>query len=393
MEMKMQKLYLINSTFPPQISGVGDHTAFLAAELAKIFEVKVLVSYEVEPTVSKGEVDTFPKFKLEQIFSYVKPQSFLSIIKFIQADPPDWVILQYDPFTYGTKFGLNPYIPLAINILKRLCPQVKIGVIVHESFIHIRNWKLAVLSQFLKAQLWLVCCAADAIFTVIEPWVAILTTWFPNKLIQHLPVSSNIPQLSTNRDEVRASLGISPQTIVLGLFGRVQRVRRLDHIIKTVKKIQAQGLDVLVMYIGHDCAGAKSGLMDLPLLAEGPFSPEEISYRFAVMDIYLVPIDEGVSTRNTSFMTGIQHGIPTVATFGQSTDSVLMREHGKGVFLVDVEAPDDFAKTALDLAINPQQRKLISDGAKQLFDREFSWQQVSSTLLTTLESLPRQKGS
>jgi glycosyltransferase involved in cell wall biosynthesis len=378
MEMKIQKLYLVSSTFPPQMCGIGDYTAYLAAELAQILEVQVLVASE--------KVDNLPQIKVEKIFSTDKPQTFFSIINFILSDMPDWVILQYDPFSYGTSYGLNPYIPLAINTLKRLCPQVKIGVIVHESFIQVHNWKTAALSKCLNTQLWLIGYAADVIFTVIESWVSILTSWFPNKLIQHLPVSSNIPQVSVYKNEVRESLGISPQTIVLGMFGRVKRVRRLDHIINAVKKIQAEGFEVLVMYIGHDTVGAKSGLKDVPLLAEGPFSSEEISRRFAAMDIYLMPIDEGVSTRNTSLMTGLQHGIPTVATFGSSTDSMLMQENGKAMFLVDVNTPDDFARAVLELAANPLQRKLLSDGAKELFDREFAWSHISSKLLTTLES-------
>jgi len=377
--MKVNKVYLINSTFPPQICGIGDHTFYLATELSKILEVKVLVPI--------GEVKTFPKFKVEQIFNYVKPESFCWIIKFIVADPPDWVVLQYDPFSYGTKFGLNPYIPLAINMLKRIRPQIKIAVIVHESFIDITNYKLAILQQFLKVQLRLVACSVDIIFTVIEPWVSILNNWFPNKLIQHLPVSSNIPQVLTDRDEVRARLAITPQTIVLGLFGRIRRVRRLDHIIRSVNLIRAAGFEVLVMYIGFDPAGAKSFLKDLPLLSEGPFPPEEISRRFAAMDIFLVPINEGVSTRNTSFMTGLQHGIPTVATLGPSTDRMLLQENGKAMLLVDAQSPDVFAKAVLELVINPLQRKLLSDGAKELFSREFSWQQVSSRLLTTISSI------
>jgi glycosyltransferase involved in cell wall biosynthesis len=380
MEMKIQKIYLITSTFPPQICGVGDHTVYLATELSKILEVKVLVA--------KGEAKNFSEFQVKQVFSNVRNQSFLALIKFICADPPDWIILQYDPFAYGINYGLNPYIPLIINLLKYRCRHVKISLIVHESFIDIKNWKSRILSKFLKAQLWLLCYSTDAIFTVIEPWVSILASWFPNKLVCHLPVSSNIPKVSQNKEEVRARLGIPANTIVLGLFGRIQRVRRLDYIIKTVKTIQAEGLDVLVMYIGHDCAGAKSGLQGIPLIAEGPFPAEEISQRFTAMDIYLVPIDEGVSTRNTSFMTGLQHGLPIVATWGSSTDQILKHEHEKAMFLVSVHEPNQFAKAVLDLAINPLQRKLLSEGAKQLFEREFTWPRIISKLMTTLESVP-----
>lgn len=385
--MKIQKLYFVTSTFPPQISGVGDYTAYLATELAKTIEIKVLIASD------NVAVQNFSQFKVEKVFSCVKPQSFFSIIKFIREDLPDWLIIQYDPFGYGMKFGLNPYIPLTINILKITCPQVRIGIIVHESFVHNRSWKLTLLGKFLETQLWLLGYAADAIFTVIDLWAERIKKWFPNKLVKHIPVSSNIPKVPTDRTEIRESLGILPQTIVLGLFGRFHRQRRSDLIINAVHTLQARGLQILVMYIGHDCAGAKSELRDLPLLAEGPFSSEEISRRFAAIDIYLVPIDEGVSTRNTSFMVGLQHGIPTIATFGISTDSMLMQENGKAFLLTDSKIPDDFPKAVIDLALNPLQQQKLSDGAKQLFEREFSWPQISSKLLTALESFQKDRES
>jgi glycosyltransferase involved in cell wall biosynthesis len=358
---------------------MADHTARLAKELSKTVTVEVLVA--------NGEVESFTEFKVRKVFSNEKPQSFFSIIKFIQQSPPDWVILQYNPFSHGTKYGINPYIPLTINMLKFICPQVKIGIIVHEASVPLNNWKLSLLAKFLKVQLWSTARASDVVFTVLEPWVDMLTQWFPNKTIQFLPVSSNIPQISADRDKIRTSLDISCATIVIGIFGSI-RAQKLDYVVRAVKQIQVKGLEVLLMYIGTNTQKAKTKLKEVPLLAEGPFPPEEISLRFTAMDIYLLPADEGVSTRNTSLMVGLEHGNPIVSTFGVFTGSSLRQWNEKAFVLVDSKGPDDFANAIIDLAFDPLKRKRLSDGAKELFSREFTWSQISSHLLTTLESFP-----
>jgi len=376
--MSIQKLHFITATFPPRLCGVGDHTAHLSEQLAKKLEVTVLTAY--------GKLNTLPNVKVEQVFSNDQPRSIFSVIGAIAADKPNWVIVQYDAFSYGARYGFNPYLPLALNLLKRRYPQIRIGLIVHESFVPIRNWKSAVLSTWLNAQLWSLSHIADTVFMAIEPWVSIIKNWFPNKTVQHLPVSSNMPLVPTCRDDVRASLGISFNTTVLGLFGRIQRTRSLEHIIKAVNRTREAGFDVVVLYIGLDPDGARNYLGNVPLIADGPLTPNEISQRFAAMDVYLMPIDEGISTRRTSLMSGLQHGVPTVGTFGQATDAILMQENGKAFVLADVNAPNDFADAVLDLVSKPSYRQLLSEGAKQFFSREFTWNQISSKFLTTLES-------
>jgi glycosyltransferase involved in cell wall biosynthesis len=83
-------------------------------------------------------------------------------------------------------------------------------------------------------------------------------------------------------------------------------------------------------------------------------------------------------------MTGLQHGIATVATSGQATDRLLLRENGKAFLLADVCAPGVFGDHVLDLVSNSSRRKSLADGASQLFSREFTWERISRTLLGTL---------
>lgn len=374
--MAIQKLHLVSATFPPQVCGVADHTAYLSMELAKTVEVKVLTACT--------QVDSLTNIKVDCAFRREQLSSCLALIKTIASDAPDWVIIQYDPFSYSTHYGFNPYLPLAMNLLKRQHPNIKVGLVVHESFIQSQTWKSKILSAWLKVQLRALCHPADVIFSAIQPWLPKLKQWFPNKTIEHLPVSSNIPRVAISRDEARAHLGISSKTIVLGLFGRMQRVRSLEHITHAVSRTLEAGLDIVVLYIGLDAAGARECLGHLPLLAGGPFSAIGVSQRFAAMDIYLLPISEGVSTRRTSLMTALQHGVPTVATFGTATDTMLQCEHGKALLLTDADAPGDFAEVVLDLAKTGSHREMISKGAQELFDREFTWERIGAKFLTTL---------
>lgn len=374
--MAINRLSFVTATFPPVVCGVGDHTAQLATALSRTHEVKVLTAY--------GEAKDLGCVKVEQAFRYDRPRSIFSLIEPIIRDKPDWLIVQYDPFSYGARYGFNPYLPLAMNLLKRRSPQIKLGLVVHESFMPVHNWKSAALSLELKAQLWSLARATDAIFTATEPWVGRLAKWFPRKTIKHLPVGSNMPCVNVSRDEARARLGIKDETIVLGLFGRLQKTRSISHISQTIERTRAAGHDVLVLYMGHDSEAARRHLGDVPMRADGVLTPEEISKRFAAMDVYLMPIDEGISTRRTSLMTGLQHGIATVATSGQATDALLLRENGKAFLLADVSAPDAFGDHVLELVSNRARRKLLSDGAAQLFSREFTWERISRTLLETL---------
>ncbi len=374
--MAINRLSFITATFPPVVCGVGDHTAQLATALSRTHEVKVLTAY--------GEAKDLGCVKVEQAFRYDRPRSIFSLIEPIIRDKPDWLIVQYDPFSYGARYGFNPYLPLAMNLLKRRSPQIKLGIVVHESFMPVHGWKSAALSLELKTQLWSLARASDVIFTATEPWVGRLAKWFPRKTIKHLPVGSNMPCVSVSRNEARERLGISEQTTVLGLFGRLQKTRSLGHISQAIEKTRAAGLDVLILYMGHDSEAARRHLGNVPLKAEGLLTPEEISKRFAAMDVYLMPIDEGISTRRTSLMTGLQHGIATVATSGQATDALLLREDGKAFLLADVSAPRVFGDHVVDLISNSARRKSLSDGASQLFSREFTWDRISQTLLETL---------
>lgn len=376
----LKKVYFISPVYPPHVCGVGDYTACLVQTLAKEVSVKVLTTVAQNPD--------FSTVLVEQAFSLKHPRSILKIVDALKVNPPDWLILQYDPFSYGMPYGINPYLPWMLFLLRKSFPQLRVGIIVHETFRPVNNFKSALLQFTLTIQLWIVCYFMDAIFIVVESWVTKVNQWFPSKVIQHLPVSSNISRVTISRNQMRKRLGISSQTIVLGLFGRMHAVRSYEHIILSAKKIIEAGQDILILYIGLHPSAARTHLNIFPLIAEGPLANYEISEYFTAMDIYLAPFNEGVSTRRTSFMAGLQHGLPTVSTYGVYTETLLMAANRKAYILTANDCPEDFAGEVLNLVFNPAYRQQLSINAEAFFQNEYSWPSIASKFLSTINHFP-----
>jgi len=371
------KITIIAAALPPQLDGIGDYSARVAAELARTQDVTVLTGTPAP--------DPIPGVRIETVFSPDTPSSVKKIAEFVEANPPDWVLLQFQQFSFG-KWGLNPYLPLAMRRIKRRCPHTKFAWMAHEDFVPVISWKFAVMTTWQRGQFWMLGRTADVIFFSIDPWVEQYRRWFPGKPVVHLPVGSNMPVVPVTRAEARARLGIAEDTLVFGLFGTAHSSRLLHLIRDAVQAAYDKDPNVLALYIGPHAPAVCEALQGLPVRAEGPFDAEEVSRRFAAMDIYLVPITGGVSSRRTSFMTALQHGIPVVSTFGPQTDRMLLAENEKAFLLADVNVPSAFTDTVLRLAGDSDLQKKIGQQGEQLYRQEFAWQKVADRILITLSS-------
>ncbi len=368
-------LTIIAAALPPQLDGIGDYTAHLAAELARSVSVTILTGAPAPTPI--------PGVRIETVFSPDKPSSVKKIVDFVETNPPDWVLLQFQQFSYG-KWGLNPYLPLAMRRIKQRCPHTKFAWMAHEDFVPVISWKFAVMTTWQRWQFWMLGRTADVVFFSINPWVQQYRPWFPDKLIVHLPVGSNMPRVPITRSEARARLGIADDTLVFGLFGTAHSSRLLHLIRDAVQAAYDKDPKVLALYIGPHGKVVCEVLQGLPVLAEGPFEAEEVSRRFAAMDIYLAPITGGVSSRRGSFMTALQHGIPTVSTFGVQTDQMLLAQNEQAFLLADINSPQAFTDAVLSLTDDTGLQRQIGKQGEHIYCREFDWSQIASHLLEKL---------
>jgi glycosyltransferase involved in cell wall biosynthesis len=102
------------------------------------------------------------------------------------------------------------------------------------------------------------------------------------------------------------------------------------------------------------------------------------------MDLHLTPFIDGVSTRRGSFMAGIQHGVPTVATRGELTDRILRDADGEALLLASTSDPDAFARAATTLHDHPDRHQQIGEQARKLYANRFAFDVTVPAFLDTL---------
>ena len=240
------KIHVISAALPPQLDGIGDYTANLAAELARSVTVKVFTGAQAPTPI--------PGVRVETALTVDEPRSVWNLAAGVAADPPDWVLLQYQPFSYG-RWGLNLHLPRVMRQIKRRHPRTRFALMVHEPFVPIDCWQNAVMTTWQRWQLWMLGRAADTVFFSIEPWAQKFAIWFPGKPVRPLPVGSNIPLVALSRAEARARLGIPEDTLILGLFGTAHASRLLEPVRRAAEAAKQAGVGCT----GVVCGAARPG--------------------------------------------------------------------------------------------------------------------------------------
>jgi glycosyltransferase involved in cell wall biosynthesis len=109
--------------------------------------------------------------------------------------------------------------------------------------------------------------------------------------------------------------------------------------------------------------------------------------------VFVAPFVDGVSTRRTTVMAALQHGIATVATEGPLTDGVLRRSTS-AIRLVPTLRRDLFVEATLRLALQGEDRDAVGRAGRQLYEERFDWSVIASQLIACLRppNRPGEKG-
>lgn len=378
---KRPHIAMIVAALPPQLDGIGDYSATMAKTLAKHARVTAytIVGQNHEPLAG---VDIVP------VFDIGKPATVRELLPRIQADQPDWILLEYNPFSYG-KRGYNPYLPMVLAEIKRKMPGIGVAVMAHETFLPWWRAEWWVMNMWQYPQFYALGKIADIVFVSVETWVPWFSRWFPRTSVRHSPIGSAIPQVGIPREEARCRLGIGPNTLTLGLFGTAHVSRLFDWAGEAYRRVHAKNPDSLLLYIGPHREEIVKVAGDLPLLAEGPFPPEEVSRRFMAVDIMLAPYMDGITSRRSAFMVGLQHGIPSVSTHGKVTDPTMLEQNDKAFLLASRENKDEFCDMVQRLAQDPTERKRIGQGGADLYFSRYDAETEAKQILKAFETVRR----
>ena len=371
------RLSIIAGALPPRLDGIGDHSSGLASTLAGQCEITIY-------TVSGFVPAEIPDVEVVQNFQAHPRRSVTRLAAAVEAEPPDWLIVQYNPFSFGRR-GFNPYLPRVLKRIKRTCPQTRLALMAHEHYMPPISIRYALMFLYQRWQFEAIASLADVTLFSTGPWHDAYRRRHPDRRSCHMPVGSNVPLVAADRQEVRRELDIAAGSIVLGAFGGSHPSRLLGHVAASARALKSAGIDVDVLSIGPAGPDLRALICQAPVIDLGELPAPRVSRYLRAMDIFCSPYMDGISTRRGSFFAALQHGLPIVTTVGYHTDGELRALDGKALLAVAPQDPALFAEAALRLARDPALRQRLGRSAREYSEAHFSLPVLGRRWLDVLE--------
>jgi glycosyltransferase involved in cell wall biosynthesis len=295
---------------------------------------------------------------------------------------PDAVLLQYNPFWHGHR-GFAPGLVAALHRVRRRGSLV--AILAHETYVDMKNPKWVLMGGWQRLQLLGLQMACDLQFCTIERWTERLARTWPRAAAHHLPVPSNLPDRRKARSDGRAACGADDRTFVIGVFGLHHPGRLQGHVLAAAQAVARRGRPVVLVNLGTGPT-ASSLAAGFRVWSPGFLPEDEIATLVAGMDLLVAPLMDGASTRRTTIMAGLQHGVAVLSTDGHLTDD-LLRRHPEAIELVPVRDVDAFARAAARLAGADDERAALAAAGRRLYETTFDWPVLVPRLLDHLEAL------
>jgi glycosyltransferase involved in cell wall biosynthesis len=112
--------------------------------------------------------------------------------------------------------------------------------------------------------------------------------------------------------------------------------------------------------------------------ASGRLDPAAISSALRACDVLIQPYPDGITTRRTSAMAGLQHGIPTVTTAGTLTEAIWAES--RAVALAPVNDAAAFAAAVAGLLGDSTAAQALGRRGADLYERHFSLERTIAVL-------------
>ena len=294
-----------------------------------------------------------------------------------------WILLQYQPFSYGW-WGFAPgLIEAAVRMRRRA--GVRLAVMVHEAWVPMLDWRSTLMGAWQRTQLRALIGLADRVMTSTQA----LAEEVGGGAV-HVPVPANITPVESSLHAARTRLGLDGR-LTVGLFGRDHESRALDHAGAAIEALtDALGADRhVVLNLGAD-APPVSAPAGVEVRSPGALAADELSLHLWASDMVLLPFTDGVSTRRSTLMAALAHGRPVLGLRGRRTDAVLTGA-GDALTLTPVGDRAAFADAALALARDPDRRIAQGEAARHLYEERFAWPVAARTIASLLDAAPRER--
>jgi glycosyltransferase involved in cell wall biosynthesis len=272
------------------------------------------------------------------------------------------VVVQYNPFSYG-RWGFAP--GLVAQLARRRRGFASLAVMVHEPYVPVADARSLAMGGWQRAQLVALLALADRAFTSTDGFRTRLRR-ITRTPIATLPVGSNLPDRRADRSRVRSELGVAEDDVVIALFGTGHPSRLTGLAARAITGLE---VPVTVLNLG---AGAPA-LDGLPASARvvtpGSLPAPRLATMLAAGDLALMPFVDGVTTRRSSVVAVLQHGLAVVTTRSSVTEPIF----ADALALAPVGDEAAFVRATTSLVTDRAERDRLRAHARSLYEREFAW--------------------
>jgi glycosyltransferase involved in cell wall biosynthesis len=288
----------------------------------------------------------------------------------------DLVALQYNPFSYGRR-GFAPWLVRAASRLKR--GPVRLALNVHEPWVPIVGPRSLLMGTWQRAQLLTLLRLAGLAFASTEAWAAMLGRAVRRPVI-HLPVGSNLPDERRARAAERKRLGLDDAELVVAAFGTDHKSRPIEAVAAAANAVAATAGGGVLLNLGR-ASPEPPGLDErLRVVAPGVLPPDRVARLLSAADLFVAPFIDGVSSRRTTLIAALQHGLPVVGTEGELTCGWL-RDAVQAIRLVPVGRPGGLSAAAAELAGDAEARSRLGEEGRRLYESRFDWPRIAAGFL------------
>jgi glycosyltransferase involved in cell wall biosynthesis len=360
--------HLITGEYPPQPGGVSDYTRRLARGLLDAGDrVDVWAPPVDEPECAD------PGMTVRRLPDRFGPRALRMLSRELDRQPaPRRLLVQYVPHAFGWKAA---NVPFCLWLQSRR--RDSIWVMFHEvAFPFDRDQALsrnalAVVNRLMAS---IVASSAERAFVSIPGWRQMVQSMIgEGKPVEWLPVPSSIPVVRDPAASASARARYAGAHPLVGHFGTHGKAIRemLDAAIPPLVEVT----DCHVLLVGRRSdETARELVTKHPHLggrvhATGLLTDEAVSQHIAACDLMLQPYPDGITSRRTSAMVALSHGVPMVTTRGWLTEPLW--EESAAVELVPADEPAALAAAAARLLTSAAQRDRLGARARELYLSRF----------------------
>jgi glycosyltransferase involved in cell wall biosynthesis len=376
--------HIITSEYPPQPGGVSDYTKMIAKGLADAGdEVHVWCAATEElPGVATNAAEDrtgdATGVTVHSELGHFRPADLRRVGSLLDGfNAPRRLLVQWVPHGYGYR-SMN--LPFCLWLRRRsVRHQNVVELMVHEPYLAFAegSWKQSGVAAVHRLMTMVLLNAARRVWISIPAWEKRLRPYALGRALPFhwLPVPSNIPVVDDRSavDSVRTKYAPDGHQLV-GHFGTYDRSRS-ELLTQAVPLLLDGNAQCQMLLLGRGSEGMRRELIArhsefaVRVHAADSLPAAELSLHVSACDLLFQPYIDGVSSRRTSVMVGLAHGVPIVTTSGRLTEP-LWAENG-AVALAAVGDEAAMVSAAQRLLESADLRNLMSEAARSLYLERF----------------------